>query len=208
LLKAWLMHGIWPTKTGTVGPVNCDKNATWNIDPVDPILSELKEFWPNLESDTPVDSFWQHEWLKHGTCAQSLPALVGEYNFFNIPLTLQQQSYDFYAALASFNITPDASQKFSHQQFTGALQAKYGSSVEVWCTYSKETKSHYVAEIRLCLTKSFNLMDCPQSTQLIKSVAGTDSCPQGMELVYAPIPSTPNRPPLPPVRPTRPASRL
>ena len=194
------MHGIWPTKTGTEGPVNCNKSATWSVDPVKPLVTELEAVWTNLESDTTYDSFWSHEWLKHGTCAQNLPALVGEYNFFNVPLTLRDTKYDFYSALSQANITPDADKKFSHAEFTAALSGAYGKDAEVWCAYDKGTKLHYVAEIRLCLDKTFALIDCPAGKPAMRNASlGTDSCPKGEDLVYAPL-----KPSLPP-RPTRPA---
>ncbi|OQV18269.1 putative Ribonuclease Oy [Hypsibius exemplaris] len=199
--NAWLMHGIWPTKTGTEGPVNCDKTAKWDINPVEPLVPELKADWSNLESNTTYDSFWSHEWLKHGTCAQNLPALVGEFNFFNVPLTLREKYYDFHAALANKNILPDANRKYSHDAFAAALQTAYGSTAEVWCAYDKGTKEHYVAEIRLCLTKTFDLMDCPDSEVKPKSTLGTSSCPTSQELIYAPVKPT-GVPILP--RPTRP----
>ncbi|VVC88130.1 unnamed protein product, partial [Leptidea sinapis] len=45
---AWSIHGIWPTKLGTIGPSFC--NRTWMFDPekIRPIEDELEEEWTNV----------------------------------------------------------------------------------------------------------------------------------------------------------------
>ncbi|GAV00174.1 hypothetical protein RvY_11061 [Ramazzottius varieornatus] len=183
--NTWVMHGVWPTKNGTEGPVNCQKNATFIIKPLDPILDDLRAFWPNLEADTAEDSFWKHEWLKHGTCAQSLPSLSGEYNYFNMALHIRNSKYNLYQALADKGIVPSTTKHSSHADFVQALKETYGKSVQVWCAYSKATKLHYITEIRICLTKDFQMMDCPFSPSNL-SYSQTSPCPKRIPLQYAP----------------------
>lgn len=78
----WTIHGVWPTKLGTIGPALCNK--TWHFDPakLEPLLDDLDTFWLNIETNTPKDSFWKHEWEKHGTCAAELPELDSEDKYF------------------------------------------------------------------------------------------------------------------------------
>lgn len=75
---SWTVHGVWPTKLNTIGPGFCD--PTMKFDPARLILirDELVTAWPNLEGGKGESSLWNHEWLKHGTCAVSLPALNSE----------------------------------------------------------------------------------------------------------------------------------
>lgn len=47
--QKWTIHGIWPTKNGTLGPAFC--NHTWHFDPeqVKPIESQLLDVWMDVE---------------------------------------------------------------------------------------------------------------------------------------------------------------
>jgi ribonuclease I len=42
-----------------------------------------------------LTSFWQHEWQKHGTCAESVPAYTGEFNYFSQAIALNKR-FDLY----------------------------------------------------------------------------------------------------------------
>jgi ribonuclease T2 len=46
---SWSIHGIWPTKLGTMGPEFC--NRTWLLDPeeIRPIETDLMNVWTNIE---------------------------------------------------------------------------------------------------------------------------------------------------------------
>ncbi|XP_055332093.1 ribonuclease Oy-like [Paramacrobiotus metropolitanus] len=181
----WILHGLWPSKYNSTGPEDCSKTP-FNPDPVQPILQDLEQYWPNLETNTQPDSFWAHEWTKHGTCAQSLPSLAGEFNYFNRPLQFRKQ-YNLYTALQAQNIAPSASKTYSHDEVVTALQKEFNEPIGVYCTYSKDTKKHYVAEIRFCMTKDLALMACPESGHHLRE---TSSCPKGESLFYPPLPST------------------
>lgn len=64
-----------PTKLGTLGPTFCNSSYHFNASQLEPIMSNLTEGWVDVEVQAPTNSFWKHEWLKHGTCSASLPAL-------------------------------------------------------------------------------------------------------------------------------------
>jgi ribonuclease T2 len=183
----WVLHGLWPTKTGSIGPENCNTSATWDVNLVNPILSDLESYWPNFESNTAFDSFWEHEWLKHGTCAQNLPALQGELNFFSLPLQFRKK-FNLYQSLLNQNIAPSAAKTFSHNQFVAALQEAFNERIGVYCSYSEDTKMHYVAEIRFCMMKDFSLMECPTSFQ--PNLSEVSTCPKRASLSYPPISSS------------------
>ena len=46
----------------------------------------MNEYWPNLTckpgSRESCDSFWKHEFGKHGTCAKSMPCLDTDTEYF------------------------------------------------------------------------------------------------------------------------------
>ena len=77
------MHGIWPTKNGQIGPLNCDHSKPFNPDYIEPILPDLRLHWTNVRANTDEDNFWKHEWNKHGTCAMVLEPMNNEFKYFS-----------------------------------------------------------------------------------------------------------------------------
>ena len=63
-----------------MGPFNCNNSAHFNENALAPILEELKLRWTNVRANTVEDSFWKHEWLKHGTCAMQLVSIMFKIN--------------------------------------------------------------------------------------------------------------------------------
>lgn len=47
--EIWTIHGVWPTKYGTIGPAFCDPNAAFNLDELKPLQEQLEQFWMNIE---------------------------------------------------------------------------------------------------------------------------------------------------------------
>jgi ribonuclease T2 len=49
-------------------------------------MNDMNQYWPNIKSNTSdvdYDSFWEHEWTKHGTCSP-----LNQTNYFNTTLNL------------------------------------------------------------------------------------------------------------------------
>ncbi len=71
---------------------NC-RTADYHFDmsKVQPIQTDLESTWPNLIAGQHEDAFWEHEWTKHGTCAESVPAFDGELNYFSQSVALNRQ---------------------------------------------------------------------------------------------------------------------
>jgi ribonuclease T2 len=64
--NSWTIHGIWPTKFHTIGPLYCNESWIFDMDQISPIEDEMTEKWINIEKGTPLDGLWKHEWEKHG----------------------------------------------------------------------------------------------------------------------------------------------
>lgn len=45
----WTIHGIWPTRFGSIGPAFCNKTAKFDIDTLKPFIDQLSQFWLNIE---------------------------------------------------------------------------------------------------------------------------------------------------------------
>ncbi|CAM9850497.1 unnamed protein product, partial [Chrysoparadoxa australica] len=71
-LKPLTLHGLWPQNYDGTYPTACS-NESFSFDDVLAAipLKELEESWPNVKEDkraAEYESFWEHEWSKHGTC--------------------------------------------------------------------------------------------------------------------------------------------
>lgn len=44
----WTIHGVWPTKRGTIGPSFCNRTWIFNPEQVRPIEDELTLLWTNI----------------------------------------------------------------------------------------------------------------------------------------------------------------
>ncbi|XP_065060746.1 ribonuclease Oy-like [Rhopilema esculentum] len=174
--NAWAVHGIWPSMGDTKGPNYC--NESWSFDPskIQGILSELKAEWPNLYTDTELYSFWEHEWVKHGTCAASLDSLRGEMKYFSTGLSLHKK-YDVMGTLAKRGISPSRSKTYDLTDVVGVLQDEFGYSVCIGCVYNQDI-GQMLYQMYICLDKSLSMIDCQHCSQ---------SCRQEEKLVYHPI---------------------
>jgi ribonuclease T2 len=65
------LHGLWPQYSTGGYPQTCTTEA---FDPNVPYAigwSDMTKYWPDAqyaETDPNYNSFWAHEWTKHGTC--------------------------------------------------------------------------------------------------------------------------------------------
>lgn len=82
------LHGLWPQYSAGGYPSTCTNEA---FDPNTPItigMDTMTEYWPNVQSavgDSDYDSFWEHEWSKHGTCTG-----LSQIDYFSASLALIQ----------------------------------------------------------------------------------------------------------------------
>ncbi|XP_035914970.1 ribonuclease Oy [Anopheles stephensi] len=155
----WTIHGIWPTKWNTIGPAFCNKSAIFDPSQLAPIEQQLKEHWLNVEKNKPDDSLWEHEWLKHGTCAaETIEQLNTESKYFQQGLTwLEQHSVDG-AFAASGGIQPGYN--YSLATLNKALVAYYGKNVAIECFYDHKTRQQLLNEVRICFDKQLQSADC------------------------------------------------
>lgn len=57
------------------------------MDEIEDLLPELEKVWPSWSSDD--ETFWNHEWTRHGTCAEGV---VGQQHaFFKAVLSLHNK---------------------------------------------------------------------------------------------------------------------
>ncbi|XP_017784591.1 PREDICTED: ribonuclease Oy [Nicrophorus vespilloides] len=182
----WTVHGVWPTRMGTIGPAYC--NNSWPFEPkkLSPILNELQVYWINIEANTPPYSFWQHEWSKHGTCAAELDSLNNELNYFKTGLQWIQL-YGMGNILAKANIKPD-SKGYNIYEIYGAIKKLMHKNPVVECVWDKKLKALLLSEIRICFDKKLTLIDCDGVKEMFENVKDINgiltNCDPNQSIMY------------------------
>lgn len=44
----WIIHGVWPTKFGTLGPFFCNNSEPFDINTLNPLKDQLRQYWTNI----------------------------------------------------------------------------------------------------------------------------------------------------------------
>ncbi|KAJ5642429.1 Ribonuclease T2 [Penicillium lividum] len=138
---SWTIHGLWPDNCDGTYQSNCDSSRAYtNISDIltaqdrTDLLSYMQTYWV---SDSGTDeSFWEHEWSKHGTCINTIkPSCYTNYSpqeevgdFFQKVVDLFK-GLDTYQALSSAGITPDDSKTYELSDIQDALSKLHGGSV-------------------------------------------------------------------------------
>ncbi|KAI9328632.1 ribonuclease T2-like protein [Obelidium mucronatum] len=184
---AWTIHGLWPNQCSgsQTGANGCD--ATRQYASVSAavstmaLYSDLVKYWISYKGTdmASYDSFWVHEWGKHGTCYSPADSkCVGATGaadlekYFGDALKTRN-TYDLYAPLYNAGVIPNGN-SYDKTQFKNAILAAFpGTNIGLACTGS------YVNEVRLSLVAvGGGLVGAPS---LI--APETDNCPQ--KIVYA-----------------------
>lgn len=153
----WTIHGLWPSQFHRIGPLFCDRSKPFNPSALIPLEGELREKWIDIEFGRESYGLWKHEWNKHGTCAAVLPPLSSEEKYFAKGLALLKQ-YDMKNILAAANILPGGN--YAYSDLANAVQQGLGKHPVVVCRVDRETGYSYLFEIRICLDKALELIDC------------------------------------------------
>ena len=86
--KYFTIHGLWPQYMSGGYPETCTNEP---FDPNVPNkigMDTMTTYWPNVKAnvgDSDYDSFWEHEWTKHGTCTG-----LSQEVYFNTTIALAQ----------------------------------------------------------------------------------------------------------------------
>lgn len=86
----WSIHGLWPQYDKDNYPVYC-KKVNFNFNNLNPIINNLVKYWYSEDGKSLQDdeTFWKHEWEKHGSCVFTN---IDEFTYFNTTLNLYQFS--------------------------------------------------------------------------------------------------------------------
>ncbi|XP_073959152.1 ribonuclease Oy-like [Choristoneura fumiferana] len=190
--NTWSVHGIWPTKYGSMGPFFCNSSAHFDPEAIKPIEKELTEHWTNIDYGTSTYSFWAHEWTKHGTCAAILDAFNSEFKYFSKGLEYLN-TYNLSTILSEADIVPSVSKTYDVVDIVNALRVRLGVNPVVECR--KEQGKSNMIEIRICMSKKLELMDCDGVVHLYPGMHSDNvltNCDRNQGVLYLPYSSPSN----------------
>ncbi|ATY64095.1 ribonuclease M [Cordyceps militaris] len=132
---SWTIHGLWPDNCDGSYPAQCDTDRAYtNITQIlqandaGAVLDYMGTYWKDYRGDD--ESFWEHEWGKHGTCISTLePSCYGD------AYRDGEEAADFFArAVGLFQTLPTVLSKKHGAQVTLNCRGKVFN--EVWYHYN------------------------------------------------------------------------
>ncbi|KAK5132857.1 hypothetical protein LTR08_008573 [Meristemomyces frigidus] len=145
-VDSWTIHGLWPDNCDGTYDASCDDaraytniTAILNASDATDLVDYMQTYWVS-DSGT-AESFWEHEWGKHGTCISTLdPDCYTDYQpteevpqFFNRTVNLFK-SLPTYEWLSAAGIVPSSSATYTTAQIQSALSAnRDGHQVYLGC---------------------------------------------------------------------------
>ena len=143
------LHGLWPERKDGTYPSTCS-SSKFDPNQVKTIAEDLNKYWPSYNG--PSETFWAHEYEKHGTCATDV--FPTEISFMNGTLGVRA-SFDITPALAASGILPSSTQSFSKAQFQSAVAKQFGYPVLLACD-----ANGYITGAVVCVSKSLKAQSC------------------------------------------------
>uniref|UniRef100_A0A7I5ECN9 Ribonuclease T(2) n=1 Tax=Haemonchus contortus TaxID=6289 RepID=A0A7I5ECN9_HAECO len=185
----WSIHGLWPNFKNGSYPQFCDGSPRkFDSDLIKSIEGRLLRMWPNLYPAKTAHSFWKHEWEKHGTCSQNHKNLSSELLYFRTTMAIDTE-YSVGSALERAGIIP-RSEPYHLEDIRDGLmkELSHGMHVQLNCLTDKKTRQILLGDVRMCIDKSFQPIDCPRSNAFQPATYFTGHS--------APLPSFKECPPL------------
>ncbi|RDW94633.1 ribonuclease T2 [Coleophoma crateriformis] len=145
---SWTIHGLWPDHCDGTYDSNCDSaRAYTNITSIlesfgkIDLLSYMNTYWKDYQGND--ESFWEHEWAKHGTCISTFDTncYTGYTPTQEIP-DFFQKTVDLFKTLPSYTwlsdagIVPSSTATYTSAAILAALKAGFGYDVIISCSSS------------------------------------------------------------------------
>lgn len=156
---SWTIHGLWPDNCDGTWEQYCDQNRQYRnltalLNASAPCtLGYMKTYWKDYQGDD--ESFWEHEFDKHGTCMSTLdPSCYPKYqpgqeavDYFKraVKLFKTLPSYDW---LAKAGIVPSDTKTYTLAEIQAALTAHHGHNVIINCSGNKLNELWYHFNVR------------------------------------------------------------
>lgn len=142
---SWTIHGLWPDYCDGTYPQFCDKSREYtDIKSIvskflgNATLSYMDKYWVSQDGDD--ESFWEHEWDKHGTCISTLePSCYTGYksgeeaaDYIKKTISLFKE-LPTYKWLSEAGIEPSDEKTYTYEEIEDALAGQHGARVTIGC---------------------------------------------------------------------------
>ncbi|VDO88433.1 unnamed protein product [Schistosoma margrebowiei] len=101
---------MWPKDFPEKQP-QCTVKEQFDIKKLENLLSDLRKLWPSLSNYESPESFWKHEFNRHGKCATEDPAIVNQHGYFKFGIELMKKLH-LLDKLIKNGIKPDQSKQY------------------------------------------------------------------------------------------------
>ena len=152
---------MWPTRYGEINPNFCNKSWPYNHQEMEPIMTEMKAYWPDVEMRDVEDSLWSHEWTKHGTCAVASAQqtnISGQTDYFRTGCRLAAEN-PLTEWLSEAGVRPhDETLYETRQVWEAVLAGTGGARPHIDCL--KVEGVALISEIKVCYNKDLTRAHC------------------------------------------------
>lgn len=158
---SWTIHGLWPDYCTTGYPSTCDPSRAYTdiaglltAQGASDTLAYMQDYWQDISGTS--ESFWEHEWSKHGTCYSTLrpsclpsgsPKGAEAVAYFQTVVGLFK-TLPTYTWLAEAGIVPSSSATYTLAQITSAIKAKWGYTVALDCSSGNINQIYYYFNLK------------------------------------------------------------
>ncbi|KAK0386367.1 hypothetical protein NLU13_6204 [Sarocladium strictum] len=157
---SWTIHGLWPDYCDGTYPANCDSSRAYtNITEIiasqagNSTLAYMDKYWKDQQGND--ESFWEHEWSKHGTCISTLePDCYQNYEpteeataYFEKTIALFK-TLPTYQWLSDAGITPSDSDTYALEDIQATLKQQHGAEVTLGCKNGQLNEVWYHFNVR------------------------------------------------------------
>ncbi|ESR51939.1 hypothetical protein CICLE_v10032674mg [Citrus x clementina] len=166
------IHGLWPEYKDGSYPSNCDPDGVFEKSQISDLISDLRQNWPTLSCPSNDGTkFWTHEWVKHGTCAESE---LDQREYFEAALKLKEKA-NLLQALKNAGIKPDDG-FYELESIIAAIKEATGFTPGIECNVDPEHNSQ-LYQIYMCVdTSASEFIQCPKQPR--KKCASTVQFPR------------------------------
>ncbi|KAI9707638.1 MAG: ribonuclease T2-like [Candelina mexicana] len=189
--NSWTVHGLWPDHCDGTYDANCDPaRAYTNISEIiqaagqQSLLDYMNTYWKDYQGND--ETFWEHEWAKHGTCVSTLePDCYTNYvpqqevvDYFQKTVDLFQ-GLDTYSILAAAGITPSTSRTYTSAQIESAISSVQGHQVTIGCSSGALNEIWYHFNVRGSVQTGTFVATDPDGTKSTCPATGVKYLPKG-----------------------------
>jgi ribonuclease T2 len=111
-VDSWTIHGLWPDHCDGTFDASCDPSRAYTgISTIltnfgkTSTLNYMNTYWKDYQNND--ESFWEHEWSKHGTCISTLnPSCYTGYQTGEELADFFEKTVNLFQGLPSYTVSP------------------------------------------------------------------------------------------------------